>query len=120
MSDKNELERIKRIRDQQIATRYDPDQKKARYNQISVQRRKGAKVTARSVLKDSPDKVWWSLVGGLIGLVFTVILVRLPDAPPYAIYIGLAGIAFGLVVGFMLGKARDSGKEDWGSKGGRR
>ena len=119
MSDKNELERLKRLRDQQIATRYDPDQKKARYNQISVQRRKGSRVTARSVLKDVPDKVWWSLMGGLIGLVFTVILMRLPEAPSYALTIGLAGIAFGLVVGFVLGKARDSGKEDWGPKGRR-
>jgi hypothetical protein len=120
MTDKNELERIKRIRDQQIATRYDPDQKKARYNQVSLQRRQGAKVTAGGVLKDIPDKIWWSLAGGLIGLVFTIILLRLPDAPPYAVFIGLAGIGFGLVVGFVLGKTRDSGKEDWGPKGGRR
>ncbi len=120
MSDKDELERIKRIRDQQIRVRYDPDEKKARYNKISVQRRQGTKVTFGSVLKDIPDRVWWSLVGGLIGLVFTLILLRLPDAPSYALYIGLAGIVFGLVIGFILGKQRDSGTEDWGPKGGRR
>jgi hypothetical protein len=117
MTDQNELDRIKRLRDQQIATRYDPDQKKARYDRISVQRRQGVKVTGRSLLKDIPDKIWWSLMGGLIGLVFTLIVLRLPDAPAYAIYIGLAAIAFGLVVGFFLGRARDSGKEDWGEKG---
>ena len=120
MSDKDEIERIKRIRDEQIRVRYDPDEKKARYDRISVQRRQGAKVTFGSVLKDVPDKIWWSLAGGLIGLVFTLILLRLPDPPSYALYIGLAGIAFGLVVGFILGKQRDSGKEDWGSKGGRK
>lgn len=120
MSDKDEIERIKRIRDQQIKVRYDPDEKKARYNQISVKRRQGTRVTARSVLKDIPSKVWWSLVGGLIGLVFMLIVTRLPDAPDYAIYIGLAGVGFGLGVGFILGKQRDSGKEDWGPKGGRK
>jgi hypothetical protein len=120
MSDKDEIERIKRIRDQQIRVRYDPDEKKARYNKISVQRRQGTQVTLGSVLKDVPDKIWWSLVGGLIGLVFMLIIMRLPDPPAYALYIGLAGIGFGLIVGFVLGKQRDSGKEDWGPKGGRR
>ncbi len=120
MPDQNELERIKRIRDQQISTRYDPDGKKARYDRISAQRRQGSKVTLGSVIKDIPGKVWWSLLGGLVGLVFTLILLRLPDAPAYAIYIGLGGILFGLVIGYVLGKGRDSGNEDWGPKGGRR
>jgi hypothetical protein len=120
MSDKDEIERIKRIRDQQISVRRDPDGKRARYDRISVQRRQGTKVTFGSVFKDIPAKVWWSLIGGIIGLVFTLILLRLPGAPSYALYIGLAGIGFGLVVGFILGKQRDSGKEDWGPKGGRR
>lgn len=119
MTDQEEIERIKRIRDQQIKVRYDPDEKKARYDKISVQRRQGAKVTFRSVLKDVPDKVWWSLIGGLIGLVFMLIILRLPGAPSYALYIGLAGVGFGLVIGFILGKQRDSGKEDWGEKGKR-
>lgn len=117
MTDQKELERLKRLRDQQISTRYDPDGKKARYEKISVQRRQGSKVTWSSVLKDVPAKVWWSLIGGLIGLVFTLIILRLPGAPAYAIYIGLGGIVFGLVIGFILGKARDSGKEDWDGKG---
>jgi hypothetical protein len=122
MTDQKELERFKRIRDQQISVRRDPDGKRARYDKISIQRRQGPKVTFRSVLKDVPDKVWWSLIGGLIGLVFMIIILNLPGAPEYAKYtpyIGLAGIVFGLVVGFILGKQRDSGKEDWGEKGKR-
>jgi hypothetical protein len=117
MTDQNEIDRIKRIRDQQIRTRYDPDEKKARYNKVSVQRRQGSQVTFGSVLKDVPDKIWGALVGGLIGVVFLLILQRLPGAPEYTPYIGLAGIVFGLVMGFIVGKQRDSGKEDWGSKG---
>jgi hypothetical protein len=120
MPDQSELDRIKRIRDQQIKVRYDPNEKKARYNQVSVQRRQGTKVTARSVLKDIPDKVWWSLVGGLIGLIFLLLVQRWPDAPAWGTYLGLGAIVFGLVVGFVLGKQRDSGKEDWGPKGGRK
>jgi hypothetical protein len=56
----------------------------------------------------------------LIGVVFLLILQRLPDAPAWGLYLGLGAIVFGLVVGFILGKQRDSGKEDWGPKGGRR
>lgn len=123
MTDQKELERLKRLHDQQISVRRDPDGKRARYDKISVQRRQGVKVTVGSVLKDVPSKVWWSFIGGLIGLVFLLIILRLPGASEYAQYtpyIGLAGIVFGLVVGFILGKARDSGKEDWGPKGGRK
>ena len=113
----DEQERLKRLRDQQIRTRYDPNEKKAKYEQISYQRRQGTKVTGRSILKDIPDQVWWSLVGGLVGLVFYVIVTNLPGMPSYGTLIGAAGIVFGLVVGFVLGNARQSGKEDWGGKG---
>jgi hypothetical protein len=114
-----EQERLKRLHDQQIKTRYDPNEKRAKYDKISVQRRQGTKVTGRSILKDIPDQVWWSLAGGLVGLVFYVIVTNLPGMPSYGTLIGAAGIGFGLVVGFVLGKARQSGKEDWGGKGKR-
>ena len=120
MTDQSEIERIKRIQEQQIKVRYDPNEKKAKFNQISVQRRQSTKVTTRGVLRDIPDRIWWSLIGGIIGLIFTIIILKMPGAPAWAIYVGLGGIAFGLVVGFILGKARDSGHEDWGPKGGRR
>ena len=113
MTDQKEIERIKRIQEQQLRVRYDPNEKKAKFNQISVQRRQNTKVTTHSVLKDIPDKIWWSLIGGLIGLIFTLIILQMPGAPAWAIYVALGGIAFGLVVGFILGKARDSGHEDW-------
>ena len=112
-----EQERLKRLRDQQIKTRYDPDEKRAKYDKISVQRRQSTKVTGRSILKDIPDQIWWSLIGGLVGLVFYVIVTNLPGIPSYGNLIGIGGIVFGLVVGFVLGKARQSGREDWGGKG---
>jgi hypothetical protein len=115
----DELERLKRLRDQQIRTRYDPNEKKAKFNQISVQRRQGTKVTGRSVLKDIPDKVWWALGGGAIGLVFLFIITRIPNMPDYGPLIGVGGIVFFAVVGWILGNTRDSGKGDWGTKGRR-
>ena len=112
----DELERLKRLREQQIRTRYDPNEKKAKYEQISYQKRQGTKVTGRSVLKDIPDKVWWALAGGLIGLLFYFIITGLPGMPDYGPLIGLGGIIFFTVIGWVLGAVRDSGKGDWGPK----
>ncbi len=116
----DELERLKRLRAQQLKTRYDPNEKKAKFDKISYQKRQGTKVTGRSVLKDIPDKVWWSLAGGLIGLLFLFIITRIPGMPAYGSLIGAGGIVFGLVIGWVLGAARDSGKGDWGPKGTRK
>ena len=116
----DEIERLKRLRDQQIKTRYDPNEKKAKFDQISMQRRQGTKVTGRSLLKDIPDKVWWALGGGLIGLVFLFIITRIPGMPAYGPLIGLGGIVFFVVIGWILGSTRDSGKGDWGPKGAKK
>ncbi len=116
---KDELERLKRLREQQIKTRYDPNEKKAKYEQISYQKRQGTKVTGRSVLKDVPDKVWWALGGVVIGLIFLFILTRIPGMPAYGPLIGVGGIVFFMVIGWILGSARDTGKDDWGPKGRR-
>jgi hypothetical protein len=105
---------------QRLKTRYDPNEKKAKYEQISYQRRQGTKVTGRSVLKDIPAKVWWSLGGCLIGLLFLFIITRLPGMPAYGPLIGLGGIVFFTIIGFIFGAARDSGKGDWGPKSGRK
>ena len=112
----DEIERLKRLRDQQIKTRYDPNEKKAKYEQISMQRRQGTKITGRSLLKDIPDKVWWALGGLLIGLLFLFIITRLPGMPDYGPLIGLGGIVFFMVIGWVLGSTRDSGKGDWDGK----
>jgi hypothetical protein len=116
----DEIERLKRLRDQQIKTRYDPNEKKAKFEQISYQRRQGAKVTRKNVLKDIPDKVWGALAGGVIGLVFFFIITRLPDMPAYGPLIGLGGIVFFAFVGWVVGGVRDWGKDDWGPKGTRK
>ena len=113
----DEIERLKRLREQQIKTRYDPNEKKARYEQISYQKRQGAKVSGRSVLKDIPDKVWWALAGGVIGLIFLFIITRLPDMPACGPLIGLSGILFFAFVGWVVGGVRDWGKDDWEPKG---
>jgi hypothetical protein len=113
----DEIERLKRLRDQQIRTRYDPNEKKARYEQISYQRRQGTRVTGRSVLKDIPQKVWWALGGAAIGLLFFFIIARIPGMPSYGPLVGVGGIVFGVVVGWFLGASRDSGRGDGGGKG---
>ena len=113
----DEVERLKRLRDQQIKTRYDPNEKKAKYEQISYRRRQGTKVTGRSVLKDIPDKVWWAIGGAAIGLVFLFIITRIPGMPSYGPLIGVGGIVFFTVIGWFFGSTRDWGKGGWGGKG---
>jgi hypothetical protein len=115
----DEIERLKRLREQQIKTRNDPNEKKAKYERISYQRRQGTKVTGRGILQDIPDKVWWALGGGLIGLLFLFIITRILGMPAYGPLIGAGGVVFFIVVGWVLGAARDSGKDDWGGKGKR-
>ena len=102
-----------------MRTRYDPNEKKARFEQISYQKRQGTRITSRSVLKDIPDKVWWALGGGGIGLLFLFIITRIPGMPAYGPLIGVGGMVFFIVIGWFLGAARDSGKDDWGGKGKR-
>ena len=116
----DEIERIKRIQEQQIKVRYDPNEKRAKYDQISYQKRQGTKVTKQSLLKDIPDKVWGALIGAGVGLLFLILLARLPGMPSYGPLIGVGGILFFGFIGWLIGSIRDWGKGDWGNKGGRR
>ena len=110
----DELERIKRIRDQQISQRDPRMREKAFYGQIS-QRRRSRKLTFRGVIKDFQAKWLWMLLGGLIGVVVAVLFAWLIQAK-WAEYIGYVIVFAGIVIGRLLGAVMDWRDDDWDKK----
>ena len=111
MSRQNEeLERIKRIRDQQLAAR-DPRARDHALQQVRA-RRQSKKLTVRNILADFTAKWTWMVVGGAIGAVLAIV-VNLVFKATWAEYVGYGLILFGMVVGRILGAIRDWGDEDW-------
>ena len=111
MSRQNEeLERIKRIRDQQLATR-DPRARDHALQQVRA-RRQSKKLTVRNILADFTAKWTWMVVGGAIGAALAIV-VNLVFKVTWAEYVGYGLILFGMVVGRILGAIRDWGDEDW-------
>ena len=106
----DELERIKRIRDQQLAAR-DPRARDHALQQVRA-RRQSKKLTVRNILADFTAKWTWMVVGGAIGAVLAIV-VNLVFKATWAEYVGYGLILFGMVVGRILGAIRDWGDEDW-------
>jgi hypothetical protein len=107
----DELERIRRIRDQQLAAR-DPRARDHALQQQVRARRQSKKLTVRNILADLTAKWTWMVVGGAIGAVLAIV-VNLVFKVTWAEYVGYGLILFGMVVGRILGAIRDWGDEDW-------
>jgi hypothetical protein len=106
----DELERIKRIRDQQLAAR-DPRAHDHALQQVRA-RRQSKKLTVRNVLGDFTAKWTWMVAGGAIGAVLAIV-VNLVFKATWAEYVGYGLVLFGIVVGRIFGAIRDWGDEDW-------
>jgi hypothetical protein len=112
MSSRNdEVERLKRIRDQQLQAR-DP-LKKQRKLQHNISRRYRSSREPFSFRKfwTDVDQKWRGLIlGGFLGV---VILVTLPTfiESDMAVLIGAAVFVFLMVMGFMIGQAADARDE---------
>ena len=107
----DELERIKRIRDAQLAARDPRARDRAMQAQVRA-RRQTKKLTFKNVLADFTAKWTWMVVGGAIGAVLAIV-VNLVFRVTWAEYVGYGLILFGMVVGRILGAIRDWGDEDW-------
>ena len=110
----DEVERIRRIRDQQIAAR-DPRAKERAFYQKVSQRRKRKAFTFSNILADFQAKWTWMAAGGIAGTAAAIAL-NLAFKAQWAEYVGYAIVAFGIVVGRLCGAVRDWGDEDWGRK----
>jgi len=110
----DEIERLKRLRDQQLAAR-DPLAKDRKVFQDVSRRHKRKPFTLKNILADFQAKWMWMLVGGLIGAIAALATILVFQAK-WAEYLGIGMILFGMIIGRLSGAVRDWGDEDWGRK----
>ncbi len=106
-----EQERLKRLRDQQLASR-DPQQELRRYHQQAAQRgRQAYKMPSlRESWGDIPH-IWKNLIFSLVVGVLAVVIVPAVWPSSYALLCAGAGTLIVLVFGTVVGRAMDSRDE---------
>jgi fatty acid desaturase len=108
MPDSSEQERLKRIRDQQIAAR-NPRSKEENFSRTMQKRDKKLqrKISAASVWNDIPHKVRSTAIALVIGLIlFLVVPMYWTWEWAFVIMLGVALIF--AIVGFVIGNALDA------------
>ncbi|HLF26945.1 MAG TPA: hypothetical protein VJG32_11460 [Anaerolineae bacterium] len=110
----DELERLRRIREQQLRARDPTVKDKAFYGTVSA-RRKHDKLTLGGILKDFEHKWTWMFAGGILGLIIALVLAATVKATWVPLVAG-AIIFAGLVVGRVLGAVMDWRNDDWQRK----
>jgi hypothetical protein len=107
----DEVERLKRLRDQQLKAR-DPHKKQQKLQHgISVRYRKSREPFELKKVWLEVDKKWRGLlIGGFLGFIVLVILPNFVD-PPWAEVAGVAAIVFLMLIGFAIGQAADARDE---------
>ncbi len=112
MSDNDEIERLKRIRDRQIQLR-DPQAKDREVQHRVASRYKKPELTVKSIIKDIPGKWMGTILGAIVGIIIAVALNLALDFEAawmeYAIYLIVAICA---AMGRALGAAMDWREED--------
>jgi len=112
MSNNDEIERLKRIRDRQIQLR-DPQAKDREVQHLVASRYKKPKLTLEGIIKDIPGKWMGMIVGGILGIIIAVTLNVVLDLKvvwmEYALYLIVAICA---AMGRALGAATDWREED--------
>jgi hypothetical protein len=112
MSNQDEIERIRRLRERQLKQR-DPKAKDNAVQHRIAQRYKPKKLTAADVIRDIPGKWLGTIFGALFGIIVAVAINLLVDFPAswmeYVLYFLVLVCA---VMGRGLGAAMDWRDED--------
>jgi hypothetical protein len=113
MSKRNdEIERIQRIRDQQIRAR-DPRARDRKRQQKVRARYREETFSFQDVLRNIPAKWWGMIIGGIIGLVVAIALNKAIEIEAsWMEYVGYVIVLFGIVLGRGVGAAMDWSEED--------
>jgi VIT1/CCC1 family predicted Fe2+/Mn2+ transporter len=108
MSNQDDLERIRKIRDRQLGLRDHSVETKRVQHEISKKRRRSVeKFSFGGIFKDIPKMIIGTLIGMVLGILVFLILPYLTDAA----WVDIAGVIitiFGAVFGFFYGRAMDA------------
>ncbi len=107
----DEIERLKRLRERQLADR-DPGARGRAASAKARARRRTKKLTLKNVVADFTAKWTWMVTGGVIGAVLAIV-VNVAFKAAWAEYVGYGLVLFGIVMGRLFGAVRDWGDEDW-------
>lgn len=107
MSDPQEIERLRRLRDRQIQAR-DPLKKQRRLQHHIARRRRASRrrFSFGEIFRDVPAKITGTLIGMAAGVLLLVILPEFVETA-LADQIGLAALAVLAILGFFFGRAID-------------
>jgi hypothetical protein len=112
MSNRDEIERIKRIRDRQIRARDPRAQQREIQQKISARRREET-FSLQDVLRNIPAKWWGMIIGGIIGLVVAVVLSKVIETEAsWMEYVWYIVVLAGIVLGRGVGASVDWSEED--------
>ena len=114
MSDRNdEIERIQRIRERQIKAR-DPRAHHRKHQQKVSARYTEPTFSFQDLLKSIPAKWWGMIIGGIIGLVFAIVLNKVIETEAsWMEYVAYVIVLAGIVLGRGVGMAMDWSEEDY-------
>lgn len=113
MSNRNdEIERIQRIRDQQIRAR-DPRARDRKTQQKINARRREDTFSFQDILRNVPAKWWGMIIGGIIGLILAIVVNKaIETEASWMEYVGYVIVFAGIVLGRGVGAAMDWSEED--------
>ena len=114
MSNDDELERIRRIRDAQIQARRPLRRDEKHMRRRAAQLRQGTAYTWRDLQQDIKSRWIWMVGGALIGFAIGMLFMQLVTA--WWSWVGaLICVLFGVAIGRTIGALIDRGHDDyWG------
>lgn len=111
-SNKDEMERLKRLRDRQLELRDPKAKDRAVQHQIAARHTKD-KITVDSVIRDIPGAWIGMFLGGIVGLIIAVAVnVLLDFDASWMEYVVYLIVLVGVILGRGLGAAMDWRDED--------
>jgi hypothetical protein len=106
--DRSDLDRLKRIRDQQLSAR-DPGKKQRKLQQTITHkyRRRARSFSFGQLWAEVPNRWKGTLIGSVFGVIAVIVLPLVMD-PSLATVAGFAVLGFLVLMGFLIGRARDA------------
>jgi F0F1-type ATP synthase assembly protein I len=109
MSQDDELERIRKIRDRQLHLRdYSVEQKRVQRQIAKKRRSRVEKFSLRAIFGDIPKMITGTLIGMLIGILIFITLPYIFPTKPWVDIVGVAVTVIGAFFGFFFGRAIDA------------